>query len=736
MYNSNDNGNPQVQKKDFVRRIVSAGYNVIPVKGKHPPLISWKEYQDRQVTPEEVVTWGRGEFPTKDGRTYRVELLNFGLVTGAKPYSDAPGIVVVDSDDGEGDALVTERCPDTPVKQRTGGRGKGWHRIYRRPPVELVPRIPNRQKTHLDGKTYNVDIRADGGYILCPGSIHPDTGDRYQEIDPWTLELIASCPVYDPDWIPDEREARQKNYKSNLTGRDLSLSVKQELAREYLLVRPGSRQGEGADNYAFALAFDLIYGLNLDPEDALIPFLEWGEKPNSRDAAGGYYPWTEKELLHKLNDAAAKEPDERGTGYLLPPEEIDLENIVKPVGDEYKNTPDEEIKKEEVPSSGDPVADAYQRATGEKVKRQEPSGWDFAPLTSEQFDDATYNVEWLVSRVLVKGQPAIVGGPKKSLKTNALADLALSLGSGEPFLGHFPVHGRHRTAFVSGETGDFTLQETARRICLSKAIRLRDADVLWQFRLPQLSVEKELDNLKKGLEKWKVEVAIIDPLYLCLLAGQKEGAAKNAANLFDMGPLLSSVANACADVGTTAILTHHARKNLSDPWSPLDLEDLAFSGIQEFARQWLLLSRRAAYQPGSGQHHLWLSVGGSTGHSGLWGVDVDEGILEEDFTGRVWNPTVLSLDAVKEQKINHKEVKKEKGLTKDLDELVVFIRTWAYKQPPTKTQVRTKLGWNPVKFDRSLDYAVKNQKLILKTERIPSGNGASQDGEVIHLWEQ
>ena len=261
-------------------------------------------------------------------------------------------------------------------------------------------------------------------------------------------------------------------------------------------------------------------------------------------------------------------------------------------------------------------------------------------MDSATFDATNYRPTWFIKRLLVEGMAAVIGGPKKCLKTSLDVALAIALASGTPFLGEFTVYRSVRVALLSGESGFFTLQETARRICASQGLSLSDLGnrLLWYDQLPQLGNPLEVAALRDGLARDEVKVCIIDPLYLCLIAGGDQSPVQSEI-LYQVGPLLLGIARACLDAGATPVLVHHTKKG-SGQGDPLDLDDLAYSGIAEFARQWLLVSRRETYEPGTGSHKLWLNVGGSTGQGGLWSVDVEEGELKEDFTGRLWEVTV------------------------------------------------------------------------------------------------
>lgn len=99
-------------------------------------------------------------------------------------------------------------------------------------------------------------------------------------------------------------------------------------------------------------------------------------------------------------------------------------------------------------------------------------------------------------------------------------------------------------------------------------------------------------------------------------------------------------------------------------------------------RQWILLNRRVRYDPDRGGHHeLWMSVGGSAGHSGLWGVNIAEG-TRQDVGGRRWDVELITAveayaqraDAVDEQLEERKQRQQQSRDDKQRESLLKSLR--------------------------------------------------------------
>lgn len=159
------------------------GWSVVPIRPKAKlPLIAWEQYQHRRADEDEIAEWFQ-----------RWPNANIGIVTGSISQ-----IVVLDIDPRHDGAeslarleAVNGTLPAT-VEAETGGGGR--HLYFRAPPMEL------RSRASL---AKGADLRAEGGLVVAPPSIHP-SGKAYawrSGHDPQTL-----APALLPQWL--ERLAR------------------------------------------------------------------------------------------------------------------------------------------------------------------------------------------------------------------------------------------------------------------------------------------------------------------------------------------------------------------------------------------------------------------------------------------------------------------------------------------------------------------------------------------------
>lgn len=148
------------------------GWTPIPLAGKKP-IVKWERFQTEQPTEEQIIDWWGGDNPP-----------NIGLVTG--PLS---GLLVLDVDSQEGEDFLSSKglLPPTPTVKTSKGR----HLYFIYPAGEDLHNFVR--------KCPGLDLRAAGGYVCAPPSIHPDTLQPYT----WTTspEAVPLAPT--PKWLID-----------------------------------------------------------------------------------------------------------------------------------------------------------------------------------------------------------------------------------------------------------------------------------------------------------------------------------------------------------------------------------------------------------------------------------------------------------------------------------------------------------------------------------------------------
>jgi putative DNA primase/helicase len=245
-----------------VNDLWSRGFSVVPIRsGGKQPAVSWKEYQSRRPTRDELEDWFGGAWD-----------YNVGIVTG-----EVSGIVAVDCDSADAVAWADEHLPSTAMVTRTA---KGEHRFYRHPGFS----IKNRARVCTGEARVAIDVRGDGGYVVGPGSVH-ETGVRYERTGDWPA--IDDLPVFDPTWL-DVAGARTRNPMTTRgsrsgDGASPTSSVVRQGERNDTLFREGCRLRErGMDREAINVA---LLAIN---QDRCTPPLDTSEVERIASSCASY----------------------------------------------------------------------------------------------------------------------------------------------------------------------------------------------------------------------------------------------------------------------------------------------------------------------------------------------------------------------------------------------------------------------------------------------------------------
>lgn len=213
------------------------GWSIVPLgyRSKRPTQ-RWEHFQTTRAGVHDVRYWFKRDADR-----------NVGIVTGA-----VSGLLVLDVDGDAGAASVEAKpIPPTPTVRT----GKGRHYYFAHP----GGMVPNAVRI-MPG----VDVRADGGYVVAPPSIH-ESGRQYEWIECLSPSDLALGTA--PAWLT-----------AKVTPAAALSSTPRIGAREWeLLMSAGA--AEGGRNDATARVAGLFLR-HLDPYVALEAVAAWNDARN------------------------------------------------------------------------------------------------------------------------------------------------------------------------------------------------------------------------------------------------------------------------------------------------------------------------------------------------------------------------------------------------------------------------------------------------------------------------
>ncbi|MBS0190539.1 MAG: bifunctional DNA primase/polymerase [Planctomycetes bacterium] len=309
---------------DAARWYLSLGYQPIPLPAgeKAPKLRGWTKL--RLAEP--------------DLPAYFNGIGNIGLLLG----EPSGWLVDVDLDCPEAIELAPQFLPPTGAKTgRASARASHWWYV--------CEGAITKKHCFPGSKDTVAEIRSTGAQTAVGPSVHP-SGEQYEplegdpaRIDAGTLADAVQALVAAVIAKRDGRSERPRSQPDPLeTPTFIASDAVLRRATAYLDRIPPAISGSGGHGQTYAAATALVHGFGLDPEAAFS--LLW-ERYNPRCEP----PWSEKELRHKVTDAASKTHD-RPFGWLRdsgPAEasDVDLSGLVlrgrAPVANAPPTAPDD-----------------------------------------------------------------------------------------------------------------------------------------------------------------------------------------------------------------------------------------------------------------------------------------------------------------------------------------------------------------------------------------------------------
>jgi hypothetical protein len=161
---------------------------------------------------------------------------------------------------------------------------------------------------------------------------------------------------------------------------------------------------------------------------------------------------------------------------------------------------------------------------------------------------------WLIERLWAAEGVGVIGGAPKSCKTWLALDIAVSVASGTPALGAYPVVMQGPVLLYGAEDAAARLRDRLEEIAAARGVRLPKLDV-HLILAPALRLDTDRDRLRlrRTLELHKPRLLVLDPLV------RLHRVDENSAG--EMSGLLGELRALQRDHNLALVVVHHLRKN-------------------------------------------------------------------------------------------------------------------------------------------------------------------------------
>ena len=162
---------------------------------------------------------------------------------------------------------------------------------------------------------------------------------------------------------------------------------------------------------------------------------------------------------------------------------------------------------------------------------------------------------WLVEDLWAQQAVGILGGIPKVGKTWLALDLAVSVASGTPALGAFPVPQPGKVLVYAAEDSLQSVRDRIEGISRARSLPLESLASLCLLDSPvvRLDAKGHFDRLRRTLDLLHPSLLILDPL-VRVHSGDENSAV-------DIASLLGQLRTVQREFGTAVLLVHHTRKN-------------------------------------------------------------------------------------------------------------------------------------------------------------------------------